>query len=201
MQLEGRLRRNAAFAADGRALRPHARQCYRPAVQLDRAVQIVDYRREHHEAFVRINREWLEKYGLLEAADESDLANPDDHYMRAGGAIFVAQRDGHVVGVCAIRPWESRCFEISKLGVAESARGRGIGRRLAQHAIDACRNRGASEVVLISNSQLASALRLYESLGFRYGTVPAAIAEHYTTADVFMSLDLTATRSNFAQKS
>ena len=33
-------------------------------------------------------------------------------------------------------------------------------------------------------------LALYESLGFRYGPVPAVMVEKYRTADIFMSLEL-----------
>jgi hypothetical protein len=41
-------------------------------------------------------------------------------------------------------------------------------------------------VFLVSNSQLQPALRLYESLGFKYGPVPAV--KEYENEDVYMEL-------------
>lgn len=43
-------------------------------------------------------------------------------------------------------------------------------------------------MVLTSNTALVEALRLYESLGFRYGVMPADVP--YETANVYMTLDL-----------
>ena len=42
--------------------------------------------------------------------------------------------------------------------------------------------------MLVSNSRLAAALKLYEQLGFRYAPLPATMP--YATADVYMELDL-----------
>ena len=46
-----------------------------------------------------------------------------------------------------------------------------------------------AKAVLVSNSRLEAALRLYEQRGFRYAPLPATMP--YATADVYMELELT----------
>ena len=152
-------------------------------------VTIVDYAPEHRAAFVRINRRWLVAYGLLEAVDEAELADPEGCFLQRGGAIFVAAQAARAVGVCAIRPVDAMSYEIAKLGVEVDMQNRGLGRRLVTHAVAACRARGASRIVLVSSSRLREALRLYESVGFRYMPMPADYGDTYQTADVFMTLE------------
>ena len=48
---------------------------------------------------------------------------------------------------------------------------------------------GIGRVVLVSSSRLGAALSLYESLGFQRRPLPPDVP--YTTADVYMELDLT----------
>lgn len=56
--------------------------------------------------------------------------------------------------------------EFRMLAVARSARGRGIGRLLAQACVDRSRAAGASRVVISTSTDMAPAHRLYESMGF-----------------------------------
>lgn len=151
-------------------------------------MQIGVFRREHLPAFVALNREWLVQYGLLEQPDEEQLADPWTHILNPGGQLFVATDEGVLVGTCAIAPVGDGVMELVKLAVSEQARGKGLGRLLVQQCLEFARERGFRRVVLLSNSQLQSALRIYESLGFRHRPVPAD--SHYLTADVYMELDL-----------
>src|SRR4051812_22468743 len=52
------------------------------------------------------------------------------------------------------------------LAVAPTARGRGVGRRLVERCVDRTRNLGLDELVLVSGAGMATAHRLYESMGF-----------------------------------
>ena len=81
--------------------------------------------------------------------------------------------------------------EIVKLTVADSARGQGLGRRLAVRCLEQAKAMGARKMVLVSSSRLGPALRLYETLGFRH--VPPPERPVYATADVYMELDLDGT--------
>ena len=129
-------------------------------------------------------------HGLLEPADEPDLKDPNGTIIEAGGQVYVAVENGGVIGTCGIAPHGPGEFEVRKLAVAESARGRGIGSQLVDACIDFARQRGARKITLISNSGLVAALRLYERTGFRYEPLPAN--NPYATGDVYMVLDVQA---------
>ena len=152
------------------------------------AISIVPYAPAHAAAFGRLNRLWLEGFSLMEPADEADLADPEGAFE--GGAIFVAECSGTAVGVCGVRPCEAGSFEIAKLAVEPALHRRGVGRRLVERCLDAARARGATRIVLVSNSQLTSAIALYESFGFRHAPVPQHFRDTYETADVYMTLEI-----------
>ena len=146
------------------------------------------FRPEHAAAFEALNRAWLVGAGLLEPADEPHLKDPHGTIIAAGGRIYVAVENGIVIGTCGIAPHGPGEFEVLKLAVDASARGRGIGRQLLEACLDFARGPGTRRITLISNSRLVSALRLYGRVGFRYEPVPAT--SPYATGDVFMVLDI-----------
>lgn len=150
--------------------------------------EIIPFRDGDAEAFYRLNRVWLDEHSLYEEADEKQLADPIGEIIRPGGAIFVAVAGGEVVGTAAVVPHAPGEVEIVKLTVAASARGHGLGRRLADHCLEHARSMGARRMVLVSSSRLGAALRLYESLGFHH--VPPPDQPVYSTADVYMEREL-----------
>lgn len=151
-------------------------------------VRIEPFRREHSAAFDELNRDWLVKHNLLEPPDEEQLADPWTHILNPGGQVFVALEGAEVLGTCAVAPQHNGSWELVKLAVSASARGKGIGRRLVEECLRYARERGVPRVVLLSNSQLHSAVKLYESLGFQHRPVPPD--SHYVTADIYMELEL-----------
>lgn len=153
-----------------------------------RFATIVPYREGDAAAFYALNRSWLDEHRLYEEADEKQLADPVGQIIEPGGAIWVALADGAVVGTAAVVPHGPGEVEIVKLTVAEPARGQGLGRRLAERCIEQAVAMGARRIVLVSSSRLGAALRLYETLGFRH--VPPPGNPVYSTADVYMELDL-----------
>jgi len=151
-------------------------------------VEIVPFEDRYAGDFARLNREWLEDHGLIEPIDERHLRDPRGTIVAGGGELFLALRDGVVVGTCGIHPAGDGVFELVKLTVAASERGRGIARRLTQQALGLARAAGARTVRLYSSSRLPAAVRLYESVGFRHLPMPSDA--DYSTADVYMELDL-----------
>lgn len=152
-------------------------------------MKIEPFRPEHAQAFDALNRAWLVGHNLLEPPDEEQLGDPWRHILAPGGQIFVAACEGVVLGTCAIVPLPDGTCELAKLAVSPEARGQGIGRHLVEACLACARQKGIPRVVLLSNSQLKSAIRLYEGLGFQHRPLPAD--SHYLTADVYMELDLT----------
>lgn len=152
------------------------------------SVEIVPFRDEHAAGFYALNRAWLDGHGLYEPADEPQLADPWGAILEPGGAIFVALVGDAVVGTAAVVPHAPGEVELAKLTVVPDLRGHGVGRRLVETCLAHARRAGARRVVLVSNSRLREALRLYESLGFRSLPVPPGVA--YAVADVYMEREL-----------
>jgi putative acetyltransferase len=152
-------------------------------------IAIVPYRDEFAPAFEALNLDWLERFGLLEEGDLYYLRDPRGTILDRGGTILCALLGDAVVGTVAVIPQGGSVFELAKLAVAESARSRGLGRRLTQAAIDFAAGAGADTIVLSSNHQLREAIRLYESMGFAHAARAEGSVE-YATADVFMRLAL-----------
>jgi ribosomal protein S18 acetylase RimI-like enzyme len=151
-------------------------------------VEIDSFRSEYAQRFAELNREWLERYHLMEPSEEEQLADPQKYFLHGGGQIFVALQNGRVIGTCAVMPHGEDEVELAKLTVAPECRGQGIARRLVEQCIQYARERAVRRVMLMSNSQLQAALRLYESLGFQHCPVPEV--RKYQVADVCMVLDL-----------
>ncbi len=76
---------------------------------------------------------------------------------------FVAEAEGHCIGVCAATAYKEYGF-VGELIVRKEERGRGIGPRLMAEAIAYLRGRGVENICL---DGVARAVPFYESLGFR----------------------------------
>ena len=149
---------------------------------------ITTYIDAHQPRFAELNRAWLVEFGLLEPVDVAQLADPRRHFQLPGGEVFVALRDDVVVGTAAVAPHGAPGeWEIAKLAVDPSERGRGLGRQLVQRCIAFAASHGATRITLVSNHQLAGAIRIYEALGFEHRPLPPT---EYLTADVYMELEL-----------
>lgn len=149
---------------------------------------IVSYRPELRADFERLNRIWLDGFGLMEDEDLKMLSDPEAQVLATGGDVFFALEGTRALGTCAAIRLPGGDWELAKLAVAPEARGRGLGRALSERAVRYAREAGGKRVVLTSNHLLKEAIRLYESMGFRHEPMPADV--RYETADVYMVLDL-----------
>ncbi|HEY9630015.1 MAG TPA: bifunctional helix-turn-helix transcriptional regulator/GNAT family N-acetyltransferase [Coleofasciculaceae cyanobacterium] len=129
--------------------------------------EIIDYAPEFHSDFKRLNCAWIEQYFKLEAADYQSLDHPDEKILHPGGHIYMAVNNGEVVGTCALIKIDNDTYELAKMTVAETARGKGIGWLLGQAAIQKARDLGAKAICLESNTVLEPAIKLYRKLGFQ----------------------------------
>ncbi|HEY8256481.1 MAG TPA: GNAT family N-acetyltransferase [Gemmatimonadales bacterium] len=127
---------------------------------------VVPYRPEYRADFERLNRAWIEQYFVVEEADREVFADPEAAIVRQGGEIFFVVDGSEVLGTCAIMPHEPGVFEIAKMAVSPSARGRGYGDLLMEATVEFARRAGATKVVIVSNTVLTPAIRLYEKHGF-----------------------------------
>ena len=152
----------------------------------DPPVQIVPFRPSLAPAFSSLNRAWIEQLFTIEPADLEVLENPQAAIIDVGGQIFFAMDGETPVGTVAALRGSLDRFELAKMAVTPTHRGRGLGYLLGQAVIDWARSQGAREVFLVTNSSLTGAIHLYERLGFRHGPMPAH--SEYARADVYMQL-------------
>jgi putative acetyltransferase len=140
-------------------------------------------------AFRALNEEWIRRHFAIEAEDRRQLDDPVSAYIVPGGLILMAEFDARAIGCVALAPHGEGEFELSKMVISPDMRGRGAGRRLLLAAIDSARDLGATSVFLGSSRKLASAVHLYESVGFVH-VAPTTVHMPYARADVFMRLFL-----------
>ena len=141
-------------------------------------------------AFRTLNEEWITRYFVLEEKDVETLGDPENTILRKGGHILMVDADTEPVGCVALIPIVPGVFELSKMAVSPRLRGRGIGRRLLEHAIGDARTVGASSLFLGSSTKLTDAVHLYESVGFRHVPPETLPPMPYTRANVFMRMEL-----------
>lgn len=125
---------------------------------------------------------------------DAELAELPGEYAAPRGMLLLARIDGQVAGCVALRPLDSTDYpnaaEMKRLYVRKPFRGFGLGRQLAEAAMDAARRAGYDTVLLDTLDDMEAARALYEELGFEeippYYHNPIAGA-HYLKADLWNS--------------
>lgn len=127
--------------------------------------------------FLEVERLFLEYAAWFETAMghdfcfqgfDGELASLPAPYNRPRGNAWLARdSSGTPQGVVAVKPLgEAGACEMKRLWVRESARGSGLGRRLAEISIDWSRAAGYSQMKLDTLERMTSARALYAALGF-----------------------------------
>ena len=130
------------------------------------AIAVCGYRPELATRFAELNFEWISRHFEIEAADRKVLLDPWHSIVAPGGDVLFAMCEGDVLGCVALKPVRAGVLELTKMAVRTEQRGRGIGGRLMQAAIDTAQSLGARELVLDTHSSLVSAIALYRRHGF-----------------------------------
>ena len=107
------------------------------------------------------------EYGLFCDVDgfDRDLHDPGGYCRARGGEFWVAEMRGQIVATVGVTLDEST-GELKRLYVDAAARGRGLGRRLTQHAIDFARAAGCTRFIAWSDTLFTHAHALYRGMGF-----------------------------------
>ena len=110
------------------------------------------------------------RFGLVHGRDWRwrKARHIDDDARRPQAAMFVAEREGQVVGY--ITTWidaESGIGWIPNMAVDRDHRGHGLGRRLIEHALEHFRGRRIRHVRIETVEQNTAGQHLYPACGFR----------------------------------
>lgn len=150
-------------------------------------MRIISYESKYQPDFKRLNLYWLENYGLTEQHDLDILDNPEEKIIATGGCIFLAMDNEKVIGTAGFAKEHDGVYELVKMAVDPAYHGQGIGKKLLAHCLAEAKKRGAERIFLFSNSQLTTALKMYQKYGFRHVEVTDS---PMLTADVKMELTL-----------
>lgn len=150
-------------------------------------IKIIPYETKYQPDFKRLNLYWLDTYHLTEQHDLDILDNPEDKVIAPGGCIFLAMDKENVIGTAGLAKEHEGIYELVKMTVAPSYHGQGIGKKLLEHCLTEAKKMKAIKIFLFSNSQLKTALKMYEKYGFRH--VPVTDSP-MVTADIKMELSL-----------
>ncbi len=129
-------------------------------------VRLVPFEDRHAAEFRALNLAWIEQHWTPEAEDYAVLDHPRAAVIDRGGYIVMAECGDLVLGTCSLLRKDEDTWELAKMAVAASARGRGVGEMLGRAIMEEARRRGARALYLESNTLLEPAIRLYQKLGF-----------------------------------
>ena len=154
---------------------------------MEHSIEIIDYDEKYQPDFKKMNLDYLDKYNLTESHDLEILDNPEETVLDNDGYIWLAKTGEEIVGTVGIIDEGGGNFELIKMCVAENWRGQGISKLLIETCLRKVKELGGKKIILFSNHQLQTALKLYEKYGFKHVEVKDA---PFLTADVKMELNL-----------
>jgi GNAT superfamily N-acetyltransferase len=111
----------------------------------------------------------LHEYGLEADPDgvDADMLDIEASYLERGGSFAVLiDSGGEILGSVGLYPVNQRTCELRKMYLVPGARGRGLGKRLIEHALAEAKRLGFSRIELETSSVLQEAIRLYQRYGF-----------------------------------
>ena len=130
---------------------------------------IREWRPTDTEAIYRIVEETLPEYGFTPDAEtsERDLINIEESYLGQGGAFYVLDLEGSVIGTVGFFGVDAVTCKLRKMYVRRNYRGEGFGKLLLEVAIEKARERGYLYMILETSGRMREAVGLYLATGFR----------------------------------
>jgi len=156
---------------------------------------IEDIRPEHDEAMCRIIQDIGAEYGAVGdgfGPSDAEVSAMSRYYDRGTRSLYlIAMIGGKVVGGCGIAPFNDthEVCELRKLFLLPECRGLGVGKALAIKCLEFAVSQGYKQCYLDTLSNMASAIALYESMGFVHLDKPLVGTIH-GGCDVWMLKEL-----------
>lgn len=151
-------------------------------------VRIIPFQPNLASAFKELNLAWLTEYFYVEPKDSDLLNNCQEVIIDKGGVIFFAQLKESIVGCFSLLPMDTNTVELGKMAVQDGHQGQKIGHLLLEYAIDYCKKKQITSIVLYSNTVLQPAIYLYKKFGFK--EIPMEVPPPYDRSNIKMALTL-----------
>eukprot|EP01037_Dinobryon_pediforme_P009692 gene9692-9756_t len=104
--------------------------------------------------------------------ENPELRTLASYFDGLGGALWIAEADGQMVGMVAARPSQGSKWELCRMYVAADSRGTGLADELVRKAEDYARSRGADTMHLWTDTRFDRAHRFYERNSYvRHGGI------------------------------
>lgn len=151
-------------------------------------LRFLPFRPELAPHFREITAQWITAMFQLEESDRRMIDSPQEEIVARGGKIwFVEHPDLGIIGACAFLPHEDGVYELTKMGVLESARGSGAGEQLLLYVLEQARAMNIETLFLLTNATCESAIHLYLKHGFAHDQdIANRYAACYERCDVAM---------------
>jgi len=134
---------------------------------MNNKIEIIDFTLDLQHHIQLLNYGWLEKYFSIEEGDRITLSNPKKYIIDKGGFIYYAKFNDEIVGTASLLKKSESIFELGKMAVKENMQGLGIGKLLLEYCLLVAKNLSIQTLILYSNTQLKSAIHLYQKYGFK----------------------------------
>ncbi len=118
---------------------------------------------------------------------EHELQHLESEYAPPSGAFLLAEENGVFFGCVGLRPFADGAGEMKRLYSVPAARGRRVGRLLAEGIVEAARRSGYTRLLLDTLPSMKEAQSLYASMGFK---PTAAYGFHPVPGTIFLELAL-----------
>ncbi|MEM6515416.1 MAG: GNAT family N-acetyltransferase [Bacteroidota bacterium] len=117
------------------------------------------------------------------AYEDPETSNMFEAYQNNREVYYVVDNGDEVLGGAGIKKlldFEGNVCELQKMYFAPKARGLGLGQKMLDKCLEAAKGFGFKTCYLESASQLKSAIKLYEKIGFQYLDEPMGNTGHYS---------------------
>lgn len=128
--------------------------------------KIIPFESSLSTVFRDLNLDWLEQYFYVEAHDRDLLDKCEEFIINKGGFIFFYRENGIITGTFALIKVTEDTFELGKMAVSKSARGKGIGQKMLQFCLNYAKKKGWKKLILYSNTSLENSIHIYKKYGF-----------------------------------
>lgn len=165
------------------------RFCDRFRNKLLEKVEILTYKPQLKRYFRVLNESWLKDHFKIEDYDRRILNDPNRYIIKMGGQVLFARLDRDIVGTLALTRYSKEIYQLSKMVVSKSARGKQAGRKLLKAALRYAKDNGAQSVILQTSTKLKAAVNLYQSEGFARVDSKDYDLPEYNRKTIVMRLD------------